>query len=110
MKTIILTILALALFIPMAYGADVVITITIPDAYVSRLQAAVANLNCDVVDEAGEIIDTLNPKACLTRKIVNDLKVFVKMTEELAAKIAARDAYDSYLEQWAESYDELDVN
>ena len=53
MKRIFLTILALALFIPAAYGADVVLTITIPDAYVARLQAAVANIECTKLDENG---------------------------------------------------------
>ena len=55
MKRIFLsTILALALFIPAAYGADVVLTITIPDAYVERLQAAVANIECTKLDENGD--------------------------------------------------------
>ena len=94
----------------MAYGADVEITITIPDAYVARLQAAVENIDCNVLDENGEIISTLNPKACLTRKIINELKAFVKMTEERDAVIAAKDAYDTLLEQWLENYDDLGIN
>ena len=130
MKRIFLTILALALFIPMAYGADVEITITIPDAYVARLQAAVANIECTqeetiqvevpILDEFGQptgetqmvdqvVTSTLNPKACLTRKIINELKAFVKMTEERDAVIAAKDAYDTLLEQWLENYDDLGV-
>ena len=110
MRTIFLTILALALFIPMAHGADIEITITIPDAQVSRLEAAVSSIDCNVYDEAGEITDTLNPKLCLKRRMINDLKRFVKLYEERIIKLTAQQAEDSVLQTWSDTYDDLGAN
>ena len=57
MKKLFLTILVTILMASTAMAADVVITITIPDAYVTRLQTAVeGGINCNVMDETGQII------------------------------------------------------
>lgn len=85
--------------------ADVVISITIPDAYVARLQAAVeGSICCDVVDENGIVIDTLGAKACLKRKMVNELVDFINRYEEKIAKQLSKDAYNTVYYNWADNY------
>ena len=91
--------------------ADVVISITIPSAYVSRLQAAVeGSIYCDVVDENGIVINTLGPKECLKRKIVNELVDFINRYEEKIAKQLSKDAYNTVYNDWTNSYVPVPVN
>jgi len=103
-RIIILSIVFMFIVVPV-YAADVIITLTIPDAYVARLQAAVeGSLNCTVVDENGVIIDTLNAKACLTRKIKNELIDFLNRYEEKVIKEAATEAYNAIYQDWLDNY------
>jgi len=104
MKKLFLVIILMAFMVPSVQAADVVISITIPDAYVARLQAAVGSLNCTVVDENGEVIDTLDPKSCLKRKMVNELGDFVNKYEEEVAKQTAKDAYNTVYQDWLDNY------
>lgn len=55
------------------WAADVVISITIPDAYVARVTAAIE----------GELMcpDGVGPKACLTQHIISDIKALIKSYE-----------------------------
>lgn len=53
--------------------ADIAITITIPDAHVSRVQAAVqGELHCDGA----------NAKVCLTKWLISHIKTLVKGYEQ----------------------------
>ena len=109
-KKLILATAIIFMAFSLVQAADVVITITIPDAYVSRLQAAVGSICCDVVDENGEVIDTLNSKACLKRKMLNELSDFINKYEERQAKQSAKDAYSSVYQDWLNNYEPVPVN
>ena len=90
--------------------ADVIISITIKEADVARLQAAVGSICCDVVDENGIVTETLTPKECLKRKISNELSDFVNTYEEKAAKQSAKDAYNTIYQDWLDTYVPIPVN
>ena len=111
MKKIILTaLMSIFLTASSALAADVVISITIPDAYVSRLATAVGSLNCTVVDANGDITSTLDPKSCLKRKIVNELADFVNKFEEAQAKQSAEDAYNVIYQDYLNTHVEIPIN
>ena len=103
-KKIGLAIILTVFMTTMVQAADVVISITIPDAFVSRLAAAVGSINCTVVDEAGEVVDTLDPKSCLKRKMLNELGDFINKYEEAQAKQNALDAYNTLYQDWLDNY------
>ena len=71
MKKLLFALVVSVLLVASGVGAaDVVITITIPDAYVARVAAAIeGELMCSDGD---------NPKVCLTKHIINDIKMLVK--------------------------------
>lgn len=71
MKKLFILLSILGIFIASnCYAADVVITITIPDAYVARVAVAIEReLRCP---------DGMGPKACLKAHIINDIKALVK--------------------------------
>ena len=83
MKT--LAMLLILLFAIPDLAADVTITIIIPDQYVSRVQAAV---------EGQIFCGELGAKACLTKRIKNDIKGLVRAYEKGLAAKAARDAVE----------------
>lgn len=92
-RTILALIVTLFIAAP-AMAADVVISITIPDAYVARLQAAVGSLNCET-DEG-----TLTPKECLKAKMIRELIDFVNRYEEKTATDVAQQAYNEALQEY----------
>jgi len=96
-------ILALAMAVPVG-AADVTLSITVPDAYVARLQAAVGTLNCTVVNDEGVVIQTLDPKACLVRKMKNELADFINKYEVSIAKQTLEADYDAAYQAWVDSY------
>jgi len=102
-KVFMAMILALAMAVPVG-AADVTLSITVPDAYVARLQAAVSTLNCTVVDENGVITQTLDPKACLIRKMKNELADFINKYEVSVAKQTLEADYNAAYQAWVDSY------
>lgn len=71
-KILALSVFILLTFATSALAADVVITITIPDAAVARVSAMVtADLNCG----------KLNAKECLKKEIVRHIRYLVKTYE-----------------------------
>jgi hypothetical protein len=104
MRKIILAMALVLFMVPSIWAADVTISITIPSAYVSRLAAAVGSLNCTVVDENGDVVETLNAQACLKRKILNELGDFVNKYEENLAIQSAKDAYNTTMQEWLDNY------
>ena len=112
--------------------ADVTITITIPSAYVSRLQDAVVNgVDCQekvvtptempILDAEGQptgetkMVDvvtykTLNPKVCLIRNIKSSLKQIVKTYERQLAEKTAVQSYNTTYKTWSDTYEELTVD
>jgi len=104
MKRLFLAVLiTLAMAVPVG-AADVTLSITVPDAYVPRLQAAVGSLNCTVVDENGVVVQTLDPKACLIRKMKNELADFINKYEVSVAKQTLEADYNAAYQAWVESY------
>ena len=86
-------------------AADVVIEITIRDADVSRLTAAITDgLNCNVVDEHGELVKVLNPEECLKAWLTNHVADLIDKYEERVAKQQGQDAYETFMQNWKANY------
>jgi len=135
MKRIIIAIAIVFMMVSTVQAADVIISITIPSAYVPRLQAAVENgVNCQkrvvtptetevpILNEFGEptgetttVIndvttwETLAPKACLIRNIKNELIQIVRTYERQLAEKAAQAEYSIKYHEWSDNYQELEV-
>jgi len=111
MKRLILIATALIILVaPTAWAADVVFTLTIPEAYVPRLEAAVENsIDCNVFDENGELVETLGAKACLRRYLINEMKAVIRAYENRIAQEQAQDAYDTMYQDWIDSYENVPV-
>ena len=131
-KIILMIVLCAAMLIPaMAIADDMVITITIPDAYADRLKTAVrASVNCDktittptetpILDEFGEptgetemvdviTVKTMAPKACLARQFKQDIKQIVRTYERQIAEKEAQAAYSQFYKAWKNSYQAITV-
>ena len=86
MKELVILIIILGMTIPSVLAADVVITITIPDAHVSRVQAAVeGELHCDGA----------NAKVCLKQWLIKHIRTLVKGYE---TTVNHQDFNDNYQE------------
>jgi len=82
MKKIIMILLTL-IFVGSVSAADVTITLTIPDAYVLRLQEAIEHkMNC------GE----LNAKQCLIKRLKGEIRDIVRLYEQERDAKAAKEA------------------
>lgn len=83
---VLLLVLGALVFAQPGYAADVVITITIPDAYVARLQAAVlARLPCD----------GMGAKACLTALWIEEAKQIIWLHEKDTAINTAEKTFNN---------------
>lgn len=90
MKKILMILVGLILLATPCFAGDVVITITIPDQHVARVQAAInSRLRC------GE----LNAKACLKKELVRYIKQFVRDQES----VLSQQSFES-------SHQEVEVN
>jgi len=107
MKRIMLAILITLFITSPALAEGVAITVTVPDAYVAKMAEAVSTLNCTVVDENGEIVETLAPKACLTRKVKNYLIDFLNTYEMEKAKATFDAEAKAAYQAWLESYEPI---
>ena len=90
-KIIAVVVFSLLLISSVASAADVVITITIPDAYVARLQAAIqGKLHC---------AEGMTDKACLVDAIKRQIKNLIMSWEREQADKAYVDSYnETYVE------------
>ena len=85
MKKLIVLIIILGMTISSSvFAADIVITITIPSAHISRVQAAVkGELHCEGA----------NAKACLTNWLIKHIKILVKGYETTINQQGFDDTY-----------------
>jgi hypothetical protein len=57
-----------------------------------------------VVDANGEIVETLNAKDCVRRKMKNELADFINKYEVSVAKQALEADYNAAYQAWVDSY------
>ena len=74
MRKLILAIVLVGFIAATAQAADVVITITIPDAHVARVADAVTN---------GMDCEGLSPKVCLKREFIQHIRSLIKSYENI---------------------------